>query len=322
MASTYFGNTLTDLQSGITAAERNSGDTERSKIAANAAKMAAYFGLLSNKARTEADSRAREAENARSYFALNMADAQKKAEIAARSADAAMEWGERAKLQGLQEKGLTERNAAQIAGQEKVAGLHYGPNNVDPRIAIENKRDQIAKEEQTQMADSLAGLANQALAAAKAKSKLSGSTAWYSPSATPESRRTGMAQADIALKSAISDIQLGLGNNASLIRYNPQLDRFEPALTRPSSGSSPVMLPDVIPGNAIREQAETEPVPMAAIAQPRVINPGVRPAPVNIFGEAGVPFRLTKAMRANQLASQRPDLTREQIIALVNSEFK
>lgn len=305
--STYFGNTLTDLQSGITAADRNQGDTHRAGIAANAAKMAAYFGLLSNKAKTEAEAKAHDAENARQYFALNMADAQKKAEIAARSADAATEWGNRAKLQELQEKGLTERNAASIAGQEKVAGLNLQRDL--PQVAVQKMRDveqqkaiDFEKQQTAQMAGALANQANLSLEPVKAQyqqiktdaAKKTANRPFWGPHSTDfettDSKILGDSErmANDSFTAGISRILGQLGKDAnSFVKFNPKSNRFEPVFAMDTAVVAPRMLPDVMTGNAIQEQVETEPAPMPSIARPRMIDPGVRPAPMNIFGGAG-----------------------------------
>ena len=317
--STYFGNTLTDLQSGITAADRNQGDTQRAGSAANAAKMAAYFGLLSNKARTEAEAKSHDAENARQYFALNMADAQKKADIAARSADMSMEWGKRAELQQLQESGLTERNAAAIAGQEKVAGLNLQRDL--PQVAVQKMRDveqqkaiDFEKQQQAQMSAALAGQANQELEKIKSdyRSAIGSADAvikrsWpaaltfgnLTPGASQDQVRQKAAQdADVKFNQAVTGILNQINKNGVAVKF--ENNRFKPVFTMETAVVAPrSMLPDVMTGNAVQEQVETEPAPMAAIAQPRMIDPGVRPAPMNIFGPSGVPFQIPTRSTGN-----------------------
>lgn len=307
--STYFGNTLTDLQSGITAADRNQGDTERAGIAANASKMAAYFGLLSSKAKTEAEARAHDAENARQYFALNMADAQKKAEIAARSADAAMEWGKRAELQQAQEKGLTERNAASIAGQEKVAGLNLQQDL--PQVAVQKMRDveqqkaiDFEKQQQAQMSAALAGQANQELEKIKSdyRSAIGSADAvikrgWpaaltfgnLTPGASQDQVRQKAAQeADVKFNQAVTGILNQINKNGVAVKF--ENNRFKPVFTMETAAVAQRMLPGVM--NSIQSQAETEPAPFTETPRPRFIDPGVRPAPMNIFGRTGVPFQI------------------------------
>lgn len=156
--SSYFGNTLTDLQSGITASERNSGDTERAKVAADAAKMASYFNLLSNKARTEADAKARQAEEARNYFALNMQDAQQKAKLSQDALLQGQQWAAQSKI-------AADQNASRI----KETEIQFGPNRVDPRVAVEDARQKFETDEIGKMSTALASQANTMLESANAK---------------------------------------------------------------------------------------------------------------------------------------------------------
>lgn len=239
MASSYFGNTLTDLQSGISASERNVGDTDRAKIAGDAAKMAAYFNMLSNKARTDADAKAREAENARGYFALNMQEAQKKAQLAQEADLAGKDWAAKAAMQ-------VSDNDARI----KAAGIQYPPNQISPAESVETLRQKAAMEETSELASNAAVQANQALAQAKIAKTEAQKKAWEMPnsfsstdSTDAKTRREGVDKAEQMFRAQISNIHANLGNTAALVRFNPDAGRFEPAVGVNSGSALPSKMP-------------------------------------------------------------------------------
>ena len=352
----YFGSTLTDLQRGMTATEQDRGATSRSRIAADAANKASYFNLLSNRAKTEADSRIKEAENAREYFRMNMLDAQHKGEVAARSAEMAKDWENKFTIQDKADKNAQERLDKELRGRETLARIQYPTGIVAPQLVLQREKAQDAQKEAETLAGSAAAMANQALGAAFSQFQTSSRTAWNAQS-SPEARRMGVDQARQGFRNSIGTIQAGLGDLAPLVKFNPEANRFEPVFT--AGQSRPVnMIPDTLDNLESREQIETEPPRMIPVANvpvaPRQIPTAIqRPAPPSSFfnritfglrnvGELRIPGytyvapesvrngspvpqappRMSKAERANQIQMQRPDLTREQIIAIVNAEFQ
>ena len=145
----YFGSNLTDLQSGMSATEAEQGAIKRQRIASDAQKKAAFYGMISNKAKTEAQSRADEAANAQKYFEMNLKDAQEKAKIAAQAQQLQGQWTHSAQLEDARAQNeMAKQKVADKAAMDRttlltntdlgLAKIQYPYG--DPSIYLEKER--------------------------------------------------------------------------------------------------------------------------------------------------------------------------------------
>ena len=241
MRSQFFsgpdGSSLANMGKFLQSSDTEDGNTERAKIAANAAKMSAWYGMQASKAKTEADAHAKQADDARGYFALNMQDAQNKALLAHQTEQEAVKWGQQAQLQN-DTLSSNERVAAlNNDGMNTRAGLQYKNQLVPPSVALERERQSAIEKENESLAIHAAQMANRTLMVANAAKKEEQQKIWDAPNglftsdaAGGKVRQKGIAKSEEAFQAVINRIHSGLADLAPLVRYNDSTKLFEPSM--------------------------------------------------------------------------------------------